>query len=151
MRGLLATALVLALGCAGDDTEDPYRAVDVELLRGDRQDTDPYVGVDTVIVTMRYPACLVEFYADHPELRQDGPDGDWIFDHWQAVLCEESTVECSVNSIAQSLDVDVPTLSVQYWVNGPLEGRMLAVGPFPTAKTAGCAAEIELLSIETDS
>src|SRR5262245_20286412 len=63
----------------GGDGGLSHGFVQLELVRAESQADDPFAGTATVIAVLQYADCLGTFYADHPELRQDGADGAAIF------------------------------------------------------------------------
>jgi hypothetical protein len=78
---------------------------------------------------------------NNPSFRQDGVDGEPIFQDWMDGLCpndDDAFLDCSVVSITQDLDTGVPKLTVIYDVGGEIEGGVLRMGPFPTTETAQC-------------
>lgn len=151
---LLSVAAVLfATGCAPEEEELRHGIVKLEFLRGESQDSDPFVGTTQIIATMQYLECLSGYYADNMSQRQDGKDGEAVFgsgdlggEGWTDRLCDldlPSQIECEVVSISQQLDLGTAdTLSVTYNVTGPIEGRRLAIGPFPKREVAACMAGV---------
>lgn len=179
MRWLVHAVGVFAIGCGpsvvGDDGDgggdgdgaddgdddgigdaDPdasgltHTYVTVEFHRGQSEDRAPYGGTGRVTVNLGYNDCILDFYARHPELRADAPEGHAIFgplaaggEGWSDRLCarEDGFATCGIVSISQSLlDVPVFGFTVVYAVEGDLEGRRLRVGPLPTTETAMCGA-----------
>lgn len=136
----------------GDDALTHGR-IKIELRRGESQNANPYADTTNITVTMVYRECLVGFYEENPDLRQDGVDGAAIFgdaslggEGWIDRLCNTdepmaTAVSCTVVSIEQMLG-DIPQLTVTYAVSEDVENRVLWFGPIPTKETAGCVAPI---------
>jgi len=151
LASLSVAVLLSAAGCAPDEEELRHGYVKLEFLRGDSVDSNPYVGTTQIIATMQYLECLSGYYAENMNERADGPDGAAVFgtreeggEGWRDRLCEVDLpmpIDCEVVSISQQLDVGTAdTLSVVYNVMGDIEGRQLAIGPFPNPETAACMA-----------
>ena len=140
MRWLVLCAILLP--ACGSDDGDPFRhgVVKLEFRRG-AGDANPYIPGVQVDVAMIYGECLLDYYTAHPEMRQDGVEGEPIFTEWHDRLCADASfqADCEVASIDQDLDIANPELRVLYSMNGNLENRILRVGPFPTEETAACA------------
>jgi hypothetical protein len=93
-----------------------------------------------VAVSLEYGQCLLDYYAAHPNERQDGVDGQPEFDSWLDRLCDDASglADCEVVSIEQNMEIAEPKLTVEYEITGELVDRKLLVGPFPTSDTADC-------------
>lgn len=131
----------------GGDGGLRHGVVKLQLVRQDGAD-DPFAGTARIVATMRYGECLETFYAAHPELRQDGPEGEAVFgaaalggEGWFDRLCApmlDDQIACETIGIAQDLGI-AQQLTVVYAVTGPIEDRVLLFGPLPTVVTAECA------------
>ena len=147
---LSLVALVLsAVGCKPEEEELANGIVKLEFRRGDNVDTNPFVGTATIEVTMEYGECLVDYYNNNSNERQDGVDGELVFgpsdlggEGWTDRLCEYDLgqpIDCTVESIEQRLDPPAaPQLTVVYRVMDDVENRQLAIGPFPDREHANC-------------
>jgi hypothetical protein len=151
MRWIVLFAVVLS-ACGSDDGGIPDEGtlrngvVKLQFLRG-VQDENPFLPGMQVSVAMVYGECLVDYYVQHSDMRQDGVEGEPDFaglelggEGWMDRLCDETSqhADCEVLSIEQQLDEIAPKLTVTYSVSGDLEGRQLRVGPFPKPETAAC-------------
>ncbi len=149
------TAASSSSGESVDSTGGPtgltHGYVKLELLRGQSQADDPFVGTATVIAVLQYRECLGAFYDGHPELRQDGTEGAAVFggselggEGWLDRLCTpmlDSQLPCTVEAIVQDVDI-VDQLTVVYQVSGALEGGVLLFGPLPNEALAECVGGV---------
>lgn len=137
-------------GDTGDPTTDPQAALDhhgdvaIEMLTADNQERSPFEGTQVISISLDYLECLVDFYAEAPEWRQDGPQGGPVFDAWLEQACAAPGLDCAIASIEQNLDVSPPRLTVRYEISGDPEGRTLQFGPLPDAELAGCEPIVRL-------
>jgi hypothetical protein len=152
LASLSLVALVLSgTGCAPEDEELRHGIVKLQFERGENIDANPFIGTARIEATMEYGECLVEYYSNHSNERQDGVDGEVVFgprdlggEGWTDRLCEDlvdSPIDCTIVSIEQRLDPPAaPQLTVVYDVAGApdIEGRQLAIGPFPDREHAEC-------------
>lgn len=141
IRARFVVAGLLAIGCKADDD---YGIVEVQL----QGPADVFSGTDRITAMTDYLDCLTAFYEDNPGETQEG--GSPVFDDWTGRLCDmgiDSPVDCEVAAIEQS---GTGRLTISFDVRGNLSGRRIAIGPLPTAETAGCSggqqAEIRLSS-----
>lgn len=123
--------------------------VPVGFRRGEGENVDPFVGTATITITLEYGPCLRAFYATHPELAQDQPDGGEVFARWlddgASPLCSRSLASghrasCRVLDIRQSLGAR-PHLTVSFRLLDGLDGRALPIGPIPGHEASRCADE----------
>lgn len=124
----------------------------VEFAIGEGVEGDPFLGTDTVVITMAYEPCLISYYEDkHPEMRADGPAnaGGKVFAGWQTLLCAqevEGRADCAVESFQQTLSSagmnPIYNMSVTYKTPNPgqLAGGKLLWGPAPLEEFAECDA-----------
>ncbi|MFO0634175.1 MAG: hypothetical protein U0168_15115 [Nannocystaceae bacterium] len=141
-------AAVVVSGCTDDPTPLTNGYIKLKFVRGESQANDPYVSTARAIVSMDYETCLRDYYDANPDAQQGGPDGDLVFgthedggEAWRDRLCEDlerSQADCSIIDINQELSMGTPHLTVEYAVQGTLEGRVLLFGPLPTGVTADC-------------
>jgi hypothetical protein len=139
MRWATILGVLCAVGCGGA-SDDANGVVKVEFQRGQSEEDTPLGAPDELAVSLEYGECLLAYYEEHPEMRQDGVEGQEVFDSWLDRLCEPGSgfANCEVISIEQNMEVASPKLTVTYDIQGELEGRQLLVGPFPTSETADC-------------
>lgn len=140
MRWILAATLVLVMACGNDDE---YGVVELEFHAGSAASD----GQAEVAATVQYLECLTAFYDEHMDLRQSGAEGESIFADWKGRLCDESSVDCEVTAITQTLDGTISVLTVEYATTASIDRGTLVVGPLPTTDTAGCTAEVHLRSV----
>ncbi len=138
MRWATILGVLLAVGCGGAG-DDPNGVVKVEFNRALSEAVE-FPPSPLIAVSLEYGECLLDYYEANPDARQDGVDGAEIFDSWLDRLCEGGSgfAPCEVVSIEQHLEIERPKLTVEYEIDGELEGRRLLVGPFPTSETADC-------------
>jgi len=148
VRLSLAALVLSGIGCKAEEEELNHGIVKLEFRRGENEDDNPFVGTATVTATMEYRECLIDYYVNNPSQRQDGVDGELVFgteeqggEGWTDRLCEievPSQLDCTVESIEQQLDTGAPKMTVIYNVSGDIEGRQVAIGPFPDRDHAEC-------------
>lgn len=147
MRWIALVLVVLPCGCA-EELLLRHDTVQLDFARGQSQDTTPFPTTAEVVATLEYDECLISYYRDHPNMRQDGVDGALAFgrlddggEGWMDRLCDDDTgphAACEVVSIEQELDIPPPRLTVTYAIAGELEGRQLNFGPLPRAAVSRC-------------
>ena len=139
MRWATILGVLCAVGC-GEASDDPNGVVKVGFQRGQDEADMPVSPPDELAVSLEYGECLLAYYEEHPEMQQDGVEGQEVFDSWLDRLCEPRSgfATCDVISIEQNMEVANPKLTVTYDLAGELENRQLLVGPFPTSETADC-------------
>jgi hypothetical protein len=144
----LSTAFVVA-SCEKDEPEE-FGFTCVELVQADSQDTDPFGGTAKIKVTLRYEACLRDYYTKkHPEQALDGTDGPTVFAEWKERLCSESVsdplVACEVEEFNQILLDNPPNSVFQMTITyrvldaSKVNNRTLLWGPGPVEGYAECA------------
>lgn len=154
-RPKAAAALCLLLvaplaGCPGEDPVDlDHGVVWLQLLRGESEAENPYVGTAKLEITLLYLECLIDFYETNPDYQQDGVEGALVFgtsedggEGWRDRLCEVSNpnrANCTVDSFRQEL-VAARQLTVTYTIEGDLENKEVPFGPVPKAELAACEA-----------
>jgi hypothetical protein len=145
----------LAFGCGGlrdngDDASKRHGAIKIQFARAENQPTDPFGATTMIDVVLAYGECLIDFYEENPNWRQDGPDGGPVFESAPGVCDDDSpgSLACVVESIVQELEV-TNTLRVQVSVLDPsqIDGRVLRVGPLPTAEMTGCDPRVSVQSV----
>jgi hypothetical protein len=152
-RSKAAAALCLLLtaplaGCPQEPEEDlEHGVVWLQLLRGESQAENPYVGTARIQVTLLYRECLIDFYTANPDYEQNGVEGSLVFgkredggEGWLDRLCEtpnSNRVDCTVDSFAQEL-ATAKQLTVNYAIEGNPENRELPFGPVPDTELADC-------------
>lgn len=101
-------------------------------------------GTTSLQAIVYYTECLSRFYRDQPQWGYDGDEGKPVFDFAaDEGLCigpffEE--VDCDVRGIRQDLYGD-DKLRVDFDIFGPLDDRVLRLGPLPDPALAGCDEE----------
>jgi hypothetical protein len=154
-RSKAAAALSLLLlaplaGCPQEPDEKlDHGVVWLQLLRGDSQADNPYLGTARIQITLLYRECLIDFYAANPDYEQNGVEGSLVFgtredggEGWLDRLCESpnpNRVDCTVESFRQELSTS-KQLTVNYAINGNPEHREIPFGPIPKAELAECSA-----------
>lgn len=140
---------VLATGCKDPPEELRNGIVKLEFRRGQSEDQNPYPGTVEIVASFTYQECLLDYYTNNPDERQDGVEGSLVFgteeqggEGWTDRLCEidlGANVECQ--SVVLHQQLDQPTnkrLEITYSVSGEIENRRLAAGPFPNREEAAC-------------
>jgi hypothetical protein len=158
-----AAIAILATGCPDPEEELRNGIVKLEFHRGASVDSNPYGGTVEVVASFNYGECLLDYYTNNPNERQDGVDGALVFgtdeqggEGWTDRVCDidlGANVECSAVVLRQQLDQMVnQRLEITYTVSGELENRRLAAGPFPDRDEAACmggsAPEVGLGSVK---
>lgn len=167
LLAVLATTLVLSPACGDfgapaarepsrEELRDLHGLVQLRLLRGEAEPSDPYAGTDRVEVSLEYDECIRTFYERNPDYGLDGELGRKIFGSpesgWFDMCRGAEPVVCEVTEIRPS----VPTsggsgtgLTVVYSVAGHIEGRALGFGPLPARELAECTApSVRLTSLD---
>jgi hypothetical protein len=132
----------------GAPEDEPFGFVCLRLLKADSADTDPFVGTTQIQVTLKYDACLTDYYLErHPEQMLGADEGAAIVEAWRERLCHElvddSLVACEVESLASFDQVIVDggsQMTITYEIGDPaqIDGRLVLWGPGPVAATAAC-------------
>lgn len=154
-RSKAAAALSLLLtaplaGCPQEPEEDlEHGVVWLQLIRGESQADNPYVGTASIQVTLLYRECLIDFYTANPDYEQNGIEGALVFgtredggEGWLDRLCEtpnSDRVDCTVTSFRQEL-ATAKQLTINYAITGDPENRELPFGPIPEPELAACEA-----------
>jgi hypothetical protein len=140
---------VLATGCPAEEEELVNGIVKLELRRGSSEDSNPFGGTTEIVATFNYGECLLDYYENNPNMRQDGVDGALVFgteeqggEGWTDRLCDievGADADCQRVVLEQQLSQMVnKRLEITYTVTGELENRKLPAGPFPDAEEAAC-------------
>jgi hypothetical protein len=140
---------VLATGCPAEEEELRHGIVKLEFRRSVSEDANPFGGTTEIIASFNYGECLLDYYANNPNMRQDGVDGALVFgteeqggEGWTDRLCEIEVggdADCQGVVLVQQLEQMVnKRLEITYTVTGELENRRLPAGPFPDREEAAC-------------
>ncbi len=143
LRVLAMLALLPALACKEEEPEN-FGTVPLQMLRGQGQSEDPFIGTTRVDARVEYGECIKNFYlTDGTAYQITGVKGDKLFNQeWKDRLCDRGefgdVADCEVLGFTQGIDENNPDtgqffLTVSFQINDDaLENQRLRVGPLPT-------------------
>jgi hypothetical protein len=141
-RRSVAVVVFLA-ACGGSEREPTYGGVAIVVRSAEADPAATFDATATISATLGYGACLVDFYDEHDDDAFAESEGKAIVGEWRDALCEVDeaaapAIACEVVGLEQHLDDGAPRLVATFSVTGEIEGRELAVGPFPDPASARC-------------
>lgn len=147
--GLSLISSFVAGSCKEEEAEQ-FGFACVELVQGEDQESDPFVGTAKIKLTLRYEECLRDYYTKKfPEQTIEGVEGAEVFAEWKDRLCTEKVgdplVPCEVEEFQQTLvdagENSIYQMTITYRVldASAVNARTLLWGPAPLEAEAECA------------
>ncbi len=152
LYSFLVGTFFLGGAACGEEEEDAFGYVTMELIRGAATDENIFGPTDLVDVSLNYDSCLADYYLNEGNSWAfDGADGSPVFSEWEQRLCDQDlkrVPDCEVLKISQTLEdgpvAKIASLEVQYKINdSAIELALFYIGPIPVTATK-CKPTVEM-------